>query len=189
MILWRDIIGYEGLYQISNTGNVKSLGREEVDSIGRRFVRHPRPLLLSVNSVGYYVFGATKNRIQKVLTVHRCVAEAFICNPENKPEVNHKDGNKLNNLVDNLEWVTKSENGKHRFQFVSMNIPKLNRGPSKEVYQINRDTKEIINTFPSIAEGARVLGLGPKAHRTISTSMARGNSSFGFLWKFKERKK
>lgn len=98
--IWRDVKGYEGKYQVSNLGRLKRLAF--FDCQGREF--HER-ILEVPNRQGYWK--------SKIGYVHRLVAQAFIPNPENKPEVNHIDGNPENNRVDNLEWVTSSENTMH----------------------------------------------------------------------------
>lgn len=97
---WKDISGYEGLYKVSNLGNVYSFKTNKIlkTPIGKR---------------GYPNLNLLKNGKQKLYVVHRLVAKAFIPNPDNKPEVNHIDGNKTNNCVDNLEWVTSRENTLH----------------------------------------------------------------------------
>jgi len=100
--IWKDIEGYEGLYQISNLGNVKSL-----------YFEPPIILKSSKDSRGYLYVVLSKNGKQKIGRIHRLVASAFICNPKNKPQVNHIDGVKSNNTVKNLEWVTNAENMKH----------------------------------------------------------------------------
>lgn len=109
---WKDIKGFEGKYQISNYGNVKSI---------KRFVNHWQGGLRLVNErllknfikQGYmYVDLGNKKHYR----IHRLVAESFITNSDNKLEVNHKDGNKLNNHVNNLEWATHSENMKHSYK-------------------------------------------------------------------------
>lgn len=105
---WKDVVGYKGLYQVSNLGNVKSLSR--VTNHGHK--RQERILSL-VNSSGYKYIDLCECGIRKKEAVHRLVATAFIQNPNNKPEVNHKDLNRGNNFVGNLEWVTRSENSLH----------------------------------------------------------------------------
>jgi hypothetical protein len=106
---WRDIKGYEGLYQVSNLGRVKSLSRTiERSKYGSIFVSEK---ILSTNSTkGYLYVSLCKCGKQKRVRVHRLVAEAFIPNQDNLPEVNHKDENKENNAVSNLEWCTNKYN-------------------------------------------------------------------------------
>ena len=110
--IWKDITGYEGLYQVSNLGEVKSL--ERMISNGKGLVKvKERILTQSITNWGYYRVALYKNGVRKYCKVHRLVAEAFIPNPESKEQVNHIDGNKLNNCVDNLEWSTRIENLNH----------------------------------------------------------------------------
>lgn len=111
---WKDIEGYEGLYQVSDQGNVKSLARKRNNSKGS-YTQKERILKQSNTTTGYKKVELVKNGQKKSLRVHRLVAQAFIPNPENKPEVNHIDGNKTNNFVSNLEWVTSSENTTHAY--------------------------------------------------------------------------
>jgi hypothetical protein len=102
--VWRDIQGYEGLYQVSSHGRVKSLKR------GGRLV------VLTISKFGYQCISLYKKYHRLPVKVHRLVAEAFIPNTENKSQVNHKDGNKTNNHYSNLEWVTPSENISHAYK-------------------------------------------------------------------------
>lgn len=115
--IWKDVQGYEGLYQVSSLGRVKSL---------KRYVRCPRNgenakrivpeiILKSAIRNNYLCIELFINGIGTMFSIHRLVAIAFIPNPENKPEVNHLFGNKLDNRASMLEWATKSENQKHAF--------------------------------------------------------------------------
>ena len=111
---WRPIPGYEGLYEVSNTGLIRSVERiiTYVDGRKHRYESVVKKPYIAHN--GYYNVGLDSKG--KHLTIHRCVATAFIDNPNGLKVVNHKDGNKLNNNVDNLEWTTSSENNKHAFK-------------------------------------------------------------------------
>lgn len=99
METWKPVVGYEGIYEVSNIGNIKN-------SKTNKILKQPK-------RSGYPSVGMAKNKIAKNHRIHRLVAMAFIENPENKRCVNHKDGNKLNNNVENLEWCTHSENNYH----------------------------------------------------------------------------
>lgn len=104
MEIWRDIEGYEGLYQVSSWGRVRIVFCNDLYKI----------LNPETTKKGYLRVDLYNGPSRKHFKVHRLVAKAFIPNPKNKPQVNHKDGNKKNNSVTNLEWVTDAENKKHR---------------------------------------------------------------------------
>lgn len=97
-----DIIGYEGLYQVSNLGKVKSMNYRNT---GKEKIMKP-----SINTFGYQFVGLWRNGKLKYITVHRLVAMAFIPNPKNLPQINHKDEDKTNNCVENLEWCSAEYN-------------------------------------------------------------------------------
>lgn len=103
--IWKDIEGYEGLYQVSNSGKIRSIRYSHINKI--------TIMAFHYNKKGYTRVHLTKNKIDKYVSVHRLVANAFIPNPNNYPQVNHIDGNKLNNCVDNLEWCTNKYNFQH----------------------------------------------------------------------------
>ena len=105
--IWKDILGYEGLYQVSNFGRVKSL--ERIDYLGHH--RKEKILKIQKTDKRYYRVGLTdKNKKRKIFFVHRLVAEAFIPNSYNLPFINHKDENPSNNIYTNLEWCTQLYN-------------------------------------------------------------------------------
>ena len=124
--IWKDIKGYEGKYQVSNSGQIKSLERRVYINKNhlfykqgqRYFVKKERLLkqILSIGTLkkkGYLTVALYKNNIPKWNTVHRIVVVAFIPNLKNKPQVNHKNGIKTDNRIENLEWCTGSENMRH----------------------------------------------------------------------------
>ena len=114
--IWKDIKDYEGLYKISNKGRVKSLRREVNFSFNRTRIIKEKILIPSTHYKGYLYIRLCKNGKVKSIKIHRLVGLMFIKNPENKLQINHKDCNKLNNNVDNLEWNTNSENQKHAYK-------------------------------------------------------------------------
>lgn len=100
--IWKDVVGFEGIYQISNTGKVKGLPRKYlIERLLKPYISEHGYLMVRLYPSG------------KHKTIHRLLAEAFIPNPDNKPFVNHKDANKQNNDLNNLEWVTRLENIHH----------------------------------------------------------------------------
>lgn len=111
---WLPIKNYEGLYEVSESGEVRSIDRViPVSNQSDRTVKGKVIYQTSNVQVGYKQVSLWKNNKNTLHYVHRLVAEAFIPNPDSKPEVNHIDGNRCNNLVENLEWVTSSENSYH----------------------------------------------------------------------------
>ena len=109
--IWKDIPNYDGLYQVSNLGVVKSL--TYCNQYGR--IKKEKLLKQNIIKSGYCVVSIT-NKKRKTMPIHRLVAQTFITNPNNLPQVNHKDGNKQNNRVDNLEWCTNEYNMQHAKQ-------------------------------------------------------------------------
>lgn len=157
MEIFKIIDGYDGDYLISNKGNVKSL-------------KNKKEMILTncINTRGYLYVKLSKQNHKKLFIIHRLVAEYFIPNPHNKPYVNHIDGNKQNNDVSNLEWVTCSENIKHAYDtglnYVSyenrMKTIKRNKEySSKMVDQIDKITMEVVKTWVSMAEASRELNI------------------------------
>lgn len=166
--IWKDIVGFEGLYQVSNLGRVKSLnyhksGKERVlkNRLGQIKTIYPH--------VGLY-----KNGTMKECTVHRLVAEAFIANPENKEEVNHIDGNKCNNHISNLEWVTRSENAIH-----AIHIIKTSNNESQKKKVKNVETGEI---FESQSAAGRAYGISQGTLGAVTRGERK--TAGGYHWEF-----
>lgn len=116
--IWKSVVGYEGYYEVSNYGNVRSIGRVVPHKrFGTAFKKGINLIPGKSGYVGgqYYSVNLHRNYTAKTSKVHRLVAIAFIPNPDNKREVNHKDANKFNNKLENLEWVTPSENVQHSY--------------------------------------------------------------------------
>ena len=113
--IWKPIKRFNGQYLVSNTGKIKSVEAVIVRTNGWKYTRKEKVLTPTVNPSGY--FSGAVSLMGKLISylTHRIVAEEFLPNPENKPEVNHKDGKKTNNIVENLEWVTHSGNIQHAF--------------------------------------------------------------------------
>ena len=126
--IWKDIKGYEGLYQISNLGRIKSLPRTNKN----RKVKKETMKVFTKLPKGYLKVGLNKEGKTKYCFVHRLVAEHFIPNLENKPCVNHKDCNTSNNCVENLEWVTHKENNSYKNHHLKRNIASV-------IYYLKRD--------------------------------------------------
>ena len=151
--IWKDVGGYEGLYQVSNLGKIKSLQRYEKHKNSKILVKE-RILKGCFNKTGYHEARLYKNGIAYYESVHRLVAKEFISNPYNKPEVNHINGIKKDNRVGNLEWCTKKENGKHAVSIGLLTPPRRDRN----VFEIN-NKGEIINEFSSIIDAARFYNI------------------------------
>lgn len=138
--IWKDIPNYDGLYKISNFGNVKSFNNK---------TNHKKPIILKQTidrKNGYLTVSLSKNKEKKTYRVHRLVANAFIYNSDNYPCVNHKDGNKLNNNYNNLEWCTYQQNIIHSwengFSYISEKHRQTASKISKERWKNYRERKQ-----------------------------------------------
>ena len=143
--IWKDVAGYEGFYQVSNKGNVRSVERK--DSIGRKC--GGRILKPINNRRGYLRVILWKNGKYKTNFIHRLVAEAFVPNPDNLPQVNHLDEVKTNNELSNLEWC----DSKHNVNYGTRN-DRAAQAQSKKVRAVNAKTGEVV-TFNSTVEAGR----------------------------------
>lgn len=183
--IWKDIIGYEGIYQISSLGRVKSVSRC-VNHING--VRHVHSKILKPNSCSLYLnISLSRKCVMNRFTIHRLVAKAFIPNPNNLPQVNHRDGNKFNNKVENLEWCSSSDNQKHAYRIGLKKSPNLGRFGS-----LNHSSKAIIQysltgvpiqEYGSTREASRVT----KINQGTIAACARGErvSAGSYKWRYK----
>jgi hypothetical protein len=185
--IWKDIIGYEGYYQVSNIGNVRSVNRQYVDILNRKRLVKSKPLKQQLAFANYYKVDFKVNKIRKTITVHRLVAIAFLSNPENKPTVNHKDGNKCNNNVNNLEWATYSENNQHAVDILRRKskwtgILGKDNPKSKTVIQYDKNNNKI-NEFAGTHEAERMTGISYK--HISSCCLNKRKTTGGYIWKYK----
>ena len=139
--IWKDVAGYEGWYKVSNKGNVCS-----VDRVVRGRKYGGRTLRPAYDIGGYLCVVLSKNGVTKNKKVHRLVAEAFIPNPNYLPQINHRDEDKANNNVENLEWCTRKQNANHEAR-----TEKVRQKLSKRVKAVNVESGEVI-TFNSTME-------------------------------------
>jgi hypothetical protein len=116
MEVWKDIKGYEGRYQVSNKGRVKSLPKRRGRGVG--YMCEENILKPTKHHHGYFIVNLRANGKGTTIEVHRLVAKAFICNPDNKPQINHINGIKTDNRTENLEWCTNGENQLHKYRVI-----------------------------------------------------------------------
>lgn len=162
--IWKDVKGYEGLYQVSNFGRVRSIRNNK-----------EKVLKLCANNKGYFCINLCKNKTIKRFLVHRLVAKAFINNPEDKPFVNHLDCNPSNNQASNLEYCTQKEN----IQYCII----LGRNYTRKVYQFNL-TGEFLREYKSITEANKITNISI-AHISQCCNKQR-NKAGNYQWSFKE---
>jgi hypothetical protein len=198
MEIWKPIKDYDDLYEVSNKGRIKSL----IDFKFGRIIKRELILKNHTDIKGYLYCSLSKERKLKHHKVHRLVALNFIPNLENKPQVNHKDGNKKNNKIENLEWCTAKENVQHAFKTKLRIIQKGKNNPmcgrfgkdsnkSISVIMCDKRTNNELLTFDSMACAARWLKNNTKykkATRSNISSCCKGikKSIYGYKWKYKE---
>lgn len=162
--IWRPVIDYEGLYEVSNYGEVRKVDGTMMNG--------------NINSYGYRVVSLTKNGRKKDKKVHRLVAFAFVPTIDGKDYVNHKDGDKLNNYAGNLEWVTRGENNRH-----ATTILQISR-ESRPVWQLSLDG-EPQALYLSAALAARIVG-GCTGTAAMISACCRGTAqtAYNHKWEY-----
>lgn len=168
--MWKDIKDYEGLYQVSDEGYV------------RRILKDGSTKLLKNRPNGkYYTVCLSKKCEKKGFNVHRLVAETFLEKPEGKSEVNHKDGDKHNNHISNLEWVTPKENLIHAME-------QLNHfpwgKPARKVNAIDIESGEVIAQFHSLSDAAKSVGKVSARNSISLVCQGYQQTAYGFRWEY-----
>ena len=167
--IWKDVPEYEGLYQVSNLGRVVSLRKNKI-------------LTPKKNWDGYFRIQLWRYNQNVYIGIHRLIAEAFIPNPKNKPYINHKNGIKTDNRVENLEWCTQLENIKHAIKMgLKKPCPKNWRVSSKPIVQLTLNG-EFVKEYPSQMEVERVLGIN---HSNVSAACkGKIKTLKGYVWRY-----
>ena len=171
--IWGKIKNYENLYEISNHGKVKSVKRIIKRKKNGDLPIKERILKPTINIGGYKTVALSKNNKRKIIPIHRLVAQTFISNPKNLPCVNHKDENKLNNCVDNLEWCTVKYNNNYGSKKDKI---------SKKVIQYDKN-KNIIKEWNSIIDVQRISDINNS--NIVQCCKGKRKSAGGYVWEYK----
>lgn len=180
--IWKPIKGYEELYEVSNIGRVKGL-RKYVDVGINSHYRNEKILKQSLDGKGYMMIWLYKDKNRKTMKVHRLVAEAFISNPEKKPQIDHINANKTDNRVCNLRWCTNKENcnNEHARKRNSENNTGVRNNKARRVRQYTLNGV-FVREWGYINAVKKILGIG---HSHISQCCSgKRNSAGGYVWKY-----
>ena len=188
--VWKPIVGYEGLYEVSNLGRVRSL--DHITHIVRRNGEYDclikgkilSPLVRQHGYLGVQLYGrgGHKKRNLRTCSVHRLVAEAFIPNPMGYAEVNHKDESKTNNCADNLEWCNHIRNSNYGTRPKRIGDMHRNGKKSKPIAQYTFDG-ELVKVFPSLQEAGRNGYAASNICRCANNHHAYSHA-YGYLWRY-----
>lgn len=188
--IWENIKGFEGVYQVSNLGNIKSLDRIVEKKIGgKKVYQHLKGNILrqKENHQNHYLYvELCKNGIQKTFSVHRLVAKTFLPNQKNLPFINHKDENRHNNNVNNLEWCTAKYNHDYGTRTLREALTK-----SKPVVQMDLEGN-IISVYPNAIVAAKATGANRKAIQMIAKHYSCNGKKYltsnGYKWEYLKRR-
>ena len=193
--IWKPVVGYEGLYECSNMGNVRSLDKYISGKNGSFVLRKGKMLKPHINRLGYKMIGLTIGGKCKMCMVHRLVAKTFIPNPDNKPCIDHINTDKTDNIVwlnedgsvnydkTNLRWVTQKENNNNPLT-KEKRIESLRKTHTRKVQQFTKDGL-FINEWDSIIEAARELKINASGIWSCCNGRNRYKSYGGYVWRYK----
>ena len=181
--IWKDIKQFEGAYQISNYGRLKSLNRLVKVGNGFRLVKE-KILKPIVGTCGYYQYPLKHNGVKKTILIHQEVAKAFLENPNNLNEINHKDENRLNNYFENLEWCDREYNNSYRDRKKREIETQRNTHPSRKMIEQVDKNGCVVGTFQSEREAERMTNI---PHNNISGCIKGKRKTAGeYIWRYKE---
>lgn len=180
--IWKDIEGYEGLYQISTMGRVKSLPRINL-CVDKTYIRKGKVLKGSPDKDGYLCVHLSKGGAQRKFPIHRIVAKHFISNPQKYGQVNHKNEIVDDNRSENLEWCDCAYNIRYGTGIKRRAKLQTNRHGSKKVLQFTMNG-EFVREFPSTMEVVRVYGF--RQSHINECCLGKAKSSYGYIWKYAE---
>lgn len=190
---WKDIEGFEGLYQISTFGRVKSLVGWVGNKNIKKYIHREKILKTKPKKNGYLVVTLRYQNVIKYKSIHRLVAKTFLPNPNNYPVVNHIDGNKTNNNINNLEWCTYSHNTREAIKIGLMPKPNTvlkrwtgkfgkEHNKSRHIYQIDKNTKKVVAEYYGVPEITRKTGFCESALYAVLHH--RRKTTGGYIWEF-----
>lgn len=182
--IWKWIPHYEGYYKGSNCGSIKRTRRIVNGNWkqGKR-IQEGRIMKCSKNNSGYLMVRLCKDGVYEAFLVHRLIAELFITNKDNLPEVNHKDENKWNNHVDNLEWCSRKYNCNYGTAIERSRKKKINGNNSKTILQYTVNG-EFIKEWVSAAEVERQYGYSASSIGKCCRNTPRYETAYGYIWKY-----
>ena len=176
---WKDVLDYEGLYMVSNLGRVKHLPRTSGGGFGSRYIGEYL-LKPKLEYNGYLRVGLSRNYKMRYVSVHRIVAQSFISNPYNYPVINHKNENKQDNRVENLEWCTSKYNSNY-----GTSIDRRRKAQSKKVYQYALNGSYMAE-FQSATEAAKEVG-GSRSGIALACE-GKIRYAYNFMWSYRKIK-
>lgn len=182
--VWKDVVGYKGYYQVSNLGRIRTVGRVVSACYKSRQFIQGRIICPNRFPKGYLGCTLYKNGSQKLRYIHRLVAEAFIPNPDNYPQVNHIDEDKSNNRVENLEWCTALYNMNAGTVTARLSKTRKAMKLGRPIVQIDKSTNKIVASFHNSAIAMEATGIDSSAINKCCLNRSKFKTAGGYIWKY-----